>query len=214
MITTGIITDIGIDYKTRKSKISLLLDTREIDVIEQLQNTDKLNIELKKYRKRRSIDANSYCWVLCDKIAKELSKEPNKRELDMLVSTGEQISCAKFAILLNEMGYKATSLTGWQAGILTDSDYTQAKIQDIYPNTIWGLLETNDVIVIAGFQGIDANKNITTLGRDGSDTTAVAIAAALEQKECYIYTDIDGIYNIDLSAPKKLKKFHMIIWKN
>ena len=75
MITTGIITDIGIDYKTRKSKISLLLDTREIDVIEQLQNTDKLNIELKKYRKRRSIDANSYCWVLCDKIAKELSKD-------------------------------------------------------------------------------------------------------------------------------------------
>lgn len=75
MQTTGIITDIGIDYKTQKSKISLLLDTKEINVIEQLQNTDKLNVELKKYRKRRSIDANSYCWVLCDKIAKELSKD-------------------------------------------------------------------------------------------------------------------------------------------
>ena len=148
------------------------------------------------------------------KQAKELSKEPNKRELDMLVSTGEQISCAKFAILLNEMGYKATSLTGWQAGILTDSDYTQAKIQDIYPNAIWELLETNDIVVVAGFQGIDTNKNITTLGRDGSDTTAVAIAAALEQKECYIYTDIDGIYNIDPHKFKRAKKIEEISYDN
>ena len=93
--------------------------------------------------------------------AKELSKEPNKRELDMLLSTGEQMSCAKFAILLNEMGYKATSLTGWQTGIFTDSNYTQAKIENIYTNRIWKLLETNKIVVIAGYQGIDKEQNIT-----------------------------------------------------
>lgn len=142
--------------------------------------------------------------------AKELAKEPNKRELDMLVSTGEQMSCSKFAILLQEMGYKAISLTGWQAGILTDFDYSQAKIQDIYPQRIEKELEKNQIVVIAGFQGIDVEKNITTLGRNGSDTTAVAIAAALEQKECYIFTDTDGVYDKDPNQYKDAKKIKTI----
>lgn len=142
--------------------------------------------------------------------AKELSKEPNKRELDMLLSTGEQMSCAKFAILLNEMGYKATSLTGWQTGIFTDSNYTQAKIENIYTNRIWKLLETNKIVVIAGYQGIDKEQNITTLGRDGSDTTAIAIAAALEQDKCYIFTDTDGIYDKDPHKYKYAKKIDEI----
>ncbi len=137
--------------------------------------------------------------------AKELSMEPNKRELDMLLSTGEQISCSKLAILLNEMNHKATSMTGWQAGIVTDSNHTQAKIQDIYTNRIYDLLETNEVVVIAGFQGVDENQNITTLGRDGSDTTAVAICAALEQEECYIFTDTDGVYDKDPNKYKDAK---------
>lgn len=142
--------------------------------------------------------------------AKELAKEPNKRELDMLVSTGEQMSCSKFAILLQEMGYKAISLTGWQAGILTDFDYSQAKIQDIYPQRIEKELEKNQIVVIAGFQGIDVEKNITTLGRNGSDTTAVAIAAALEQKDCYIFTDTDGVYDKDPNQYKDAKKIKTI----
>ncbi len=142
--------------------------------------------------------------------AKELSGNPNKRELDMLLSTGEQIACAKFAILLNEMGYKATSLTGWQTGIFTDSNYTQAKIENVYTNKIWELLETNKIVVIAGYQGIDKEQNITTLGRDGSDTTATAIAAALEQKKCYIFTDTDGIYDKDPHKYKNAKKIKQI----
>ena len=141
---------------------------------------------------------------------KKLSQNPNKRELDMLVSVGEQISVSKFAILLNELGYSAVSLTGWQAGIITDSQYTEAKIQDIYINRIWQELEKNDVVVIAGFQGIDTNNNITTLGRNGSDTTALAISAALEQKECYIFTDTDGVYDKDPHKNCKAKKFNYI----
>ena len=132
--------------------------------------------------------------------AKKLSLNPNKRELDMLVSVGEQISISKFAILLNELSFSAVSLTGWQVGIITNNEHTEAKIEKIYTQRIWKELEKHDVVVIAGFQGVDKNKNITTLGRNGSDTSAIAIAAALEQKECYIFTDIDGVYDKD---PKK-----------
>ena len=132
--------------------------------------------------------------------AKKLSLNPNKRELDMLVSVGEQISISKFAILLNELSFSAVSLTGWQVGIITNNEHTEAKIEKIYTQRIWKELEKHDVVVIAGFQGVDKNKNITTLGRNGSDTSAIAIAAALEQKECYIFTDTDGVYDKD---PKK-----------
>lgn len=146
--------------------------------------------------------------------AKRLSENPNKRELDMLVSVGEQISISKFAILLNEMGYKAISLTGEQAGIITDENHTQAKIQEIRPYRIWKELEENDVVVVAGFQGIDVGRNITTLGRNGSDTSAVAIAAALEQKECYIFTDTDGIYDKDPKKYPNAKKLEYISYED
>lgn len=144
------------------------------------------------------------------KEAKELTDEPNKRELDVLMSVGEQMACSKFAILLHSLGYKAVSLTGWQAGIVTDSNYTEAKIQDIYPKMIWSELETNDVVVITGFQGINENNKITTLGRNGSDTTAIAIAAALEQEECYIFTDTNGVYDKDPYKHKNAKKLDYI----
>ena len=142
--------------------------------------------------------------------AKELSLCPNKRELDMLVSVGEQICAAKFTILLQEMGYKAISLTGWQAGIKTNSEYTEAKITGVYPSRILDELENNQIVVITGFQGIDEQKNITTLGRDGSDTTAVAVAAALQVKECYIFTDIDGIYTEDPNKNLNVQKLEHI----
>lgn len=142
--------------------------------------------------------------------ARRLSEAPDKRELDMLASVGEQISIAKFAILLKELGYKAISLTGEQAGIITDSDYTEAKIQEINPKRIWKELEVNDIVIIAGFQGVDKNKNITTLGRNGSDTTALAVAAALEQKECYIFTDTDGVYDKDPHQHSDAKKVNFI----
>lgn len=146
--------------------------------------------------------------------AKKLSNNPSKRELDMLVSVGEQIAISKFTILLNEMGYKAISLTGEQAGIITDSNYTQAKIQEIYTDRIWKELEEKEIVVIAGFQGVDENKNITTLGRNGSDTSALAIAAALNQKECYIFTDTDGIYDKDPKKYTNAKKIDIISYED
>lgn len=145
--------------------------------------------------------------------AKNLSKNPNKRELDMLVSVGEQISISKFAIFLNELGYTAISLAGWQAGITTNNQYTEAKIQNINTTRIWKELKNNDVVVIAGFQGIDMDNNITTIGRNGSDTTALAISAALKQKECYIFTDIDGIYDKDPHMYIDAKKFTYISYE-
>ena len=133
--------------------------------------------------------------------AKELSETPNKRELDMLISSGEQISSAKLAILLNEQGYPAISLTGWQAGIYTDNDNQNAKIIKINTKRIMQELKENKIVIVAGFQGIDSKDNITTLGRGGSDTSAVALAAALLADKCYIYSDVDGIYTAD---PRKV----------
>ncbi len=142
------------------------------------------------------------------KQAEELSLKPNKREMDVLLSVGEQITTAKLAILLNYLGYDAISLTGWQAGIHTNSDNQKAKIENIDLTRIEQELEKGKIVVVAGFQGIDENNNITTFGRGGSDTTAVALSAVLKAQKCYIYSDVDGIYTADpnkISNPKKLK---------
>ena len=121
----------------------------------------------------------------------------NKRELDMLLSCGEQMSSAKLAILLNLKGYKSISLNGWQVGINTNNNYQNALIESIDITRINKELENGKIVIITGFQGIDKYNNITTLGRGGSDTTAVAIAKELKAKQCYIYSDVDGIYTAD-----------------
>lgn len=129
--------------------------------------------------------------------AKELSDNIPKRELDTLLSSGEQISIAKLAILLNNKGYKAVSLTGWQAGIYTNNTNQNATIERINTSRIIKELNNNKIVIVAGFQGINKQLDITTLGRGGSDTTAVAVAAALKAKKCYIFSDVDGIYTAD-----------------
>lgn len=136
---------------------------------------------------------------LCKKTGFEVvvPKSQYFREMDMLLSSGEQISIAKLSILLNEMGYNAISLTGWQAGILTNSENQNAIIKNIDTSRILKELEKRKIVVIAGFQGFNENLDITTLGRGGSDTSAVAIAAALDAKECYIFSDVDGVYTAD-----------------
>lgn len=121
----------------------------------------------------------------------------NKRELDMLLSCGEQMSSAKLAILLNLKGYKSISLNAWQVGINTNNNYQNALIESIDITRINKELENGNIVIITGFQGIDKYNNITTLGRGGSDTTAVAIAKELKAKQCYIYSDVDGIYTAD-----------------
>ena len=131
------------------------------------------------------------------KEAQELSAIPEEREMDMLLSTGEQITASKLSILLNRKGYPAISLTGWQAGIRTNSIHTSAKIERICIDRMEKELEKGKIIVVAGFQGLDEQENITTLGRGGSDTTAVALQVALKADKCYIFSDVDGIYSAD-----------------
>ncbi len=140
------------------------------------------------------------------KEANELSKNTKDREMDMLLSSGEQISIAKLSILLNELGYNAISLTGWQAGILTNKTNQNAIIKNIDTTRILKELNKRKIVIIAGFQGYNENLDITTLGRGGSDTSAVAIAAALKAKECYIFSDVDGVYTADPNKLPEAKK--------
>lgn len=134
--------------------------------------------------------------------AKELSDKTEDREMDVLLSAGEQMSTAKLSILLNNMGYPSISLTGWQAGIYTNNSNQNAMIEYIDTARIRKELEQGKIVIVAGFQGINENLDITTLGRGGSDTTAVALAAALEAKNCYIFSDVDGVYTTD---PNKIE---------
>jgi len=140
----------------------------------------------------------------------QVSDNPNEREFDLLLSTGEMVSSALLAIALNAMGYAAESLTGRQVGILTDSVHTKARIRKINGERILQTLEQGKIAVVAGFQGIDEREDMTTLGRGGSDTTAVALAAALGADLCEIYTDVDGIYTADPNVVPEARRLRKI----
>ena len=144
------------------------------------------------------------------KEAQELSNNANGREMDMLLSTGEQCTASKLSIVLNEKGYPAISLAGWQAGIQTNNIFQNAKIETIYPKRIIEELNLGKIVIVAGFQGVNEKQDITTLGRGGSDTTAVAIGAALNAESCYIFSDVAGIYSADPNAIKTAKKLENI----
>ena len=145
--------------------------------------------------------------------AKELSPILINRELDSLLSSGEQVSIAKLAILLNYMGYKAISLTGWQAGIYTNNTNQNAIIEKIDTARIKQELEDGKIVIIAGFQCLNENMDITTLGRGGSDTTALAIAATLKAKNCYIFSDVDGVYTTDPNKVKDAQKLSALSYE-
>ena len=142
--------------------------------------------------------------------ANNLTEDANKRELDALISCGEQMSAAKLSILLNSLGYNAISLTGWQAGIITNNTNQNALIENIDTSRIISELNNNNIVIITGFQGINEQLDITTFGRGGSDTTAVAIASALKAKNCYIFSDVDGIYSSDPNKVTETKKLTQI----
>ena len=147
-----------------------------------------------------------------DLIAKaaEISHDPSAREMDMLLATGEQISISLLAMALNEIGCHAISLTGWQAGFRTDRAYTKARITRLETERISSELERNRVVVVAGFQGLNKLDDITTLGRGGSDTSAVAIAAALHADRCQIFTDVEGVYTADPRKVRNTRKLQEI----
>ena len=136
----------------------------------------------------------------------EITDNPNGREHDVLVSTGEQITTAKLAMLLNKKKYKAVSLTGWQIPIITNSQFMNSRIRYIHKKTIEDYLNSGNIVIVAGFQGVDENGNITTFGRGGSDTTAVALSATLKAERCDIFTDVDGVYTSDPRIVNKVIK--------
>ena len=149
-----------------------------------------------------------------DLIAKagEVNPKPSRREMDMLLATGEQISVALCAMAIEHMGYQAISLTGWQAGMLTNSAYSTARIKRIRTERIQRELDKNKIVLVAGFQGLNKYDDVTTLGRGGSDTSAVALAAALHADLCQIYTDVDGVYTSDPRSVKGARKLEEITY--
>jgi aspartate kinase len=146
-------------------------------------------------------------------LAKQLNDEPSGRELDVIAATGEQVSVGLLALALQQLGLKAKSYTGWQVKITTDSAFTKARIMSIDDANIRADLADGYVVVVAGFQGIDTDGNITTLGRGGSDTTGVAVAAALKADECQIFTDVDGVYTTDPRVVPEAKKLDKITFE-
>ena len=146
-------------------------------------------------------------------LARDIDEKAAGREFDVLVSTGEQVTIALLSMALNKMGYPARSYTGAQVHILTDNAYNKARIREIDDERIRGDLDKGRVVVVAGFQGVDEGGNITTLGRGGSDTTAVALAAALKADECQIYTDVDGVYTTDPRVVSEARKLDRITFE-
>jgi aspartate kinase len=143
-------------------------------------------------------------------MAQEISDRPDPRELDMLLSTGERISCALMAMALHDLGHEASSFTGSQAGIVTDGSHTKAKILEVRATRLREALDDGHIVLVAGFQGVSTERNVTTLGRGGSDTTAVALAAALGADVCEIYTDVTGVFTADPRVEPGARKLHLV----
>lgn len=147
------------------------------------------------------------------RLAREMTPHPDARELDVLLATGEQITIALFSMAVKEMGFEAVSMTGYQAGIITDCCYGQARIHWIETTPVMDKLHQDKIVVVAGFQGYDEEGNITTLGRGGSDTSAVALAAALGADVCEIYTDVEGVFTADPNVYSKARKLKKISYE-
>src|ERR687898_3533872 len=146
-------------------------------------------------------------------LAYEVSPRPKPRELDMLISVGERISCALVAMAISDLGHDAISLTGSQAGIVTDTVHGKAKIVEVRARRIHEALDKDRIVLVAGFQGVSTDYDITTLGRGGSDTTAVALAAALGADACEIYTDVDGVHTADPRIVPDARKLHAVSYE-
>jgi len=146
-------------------------------------------------------------------LAHQVSARPDPRELDMLISVGERISCALAAMAINDLGHRAVSLTGSQAGIVTDTKHGKAKIVDVRARRIHESLDRDEIVLVAGFQGVSTAQDVTTLGRGGSDTTAVALAAALGADRCEIYTDVEGVFTADPRIVPQARKLHAVSYE-
>ena len=147
------------------------------------------------------------------RMAHEISASPHPREMDMLLSTGERISCALCAMAIHDLGSEAISLSGSQAGIVTNTSHTKARIIDVRADRIREALDQGKIVLVAGFQGVSTSREVTTLGRGGSDTTAVALAAALEADVCQIYTDVEGVFSADPRLVPNARKLPFVTFE-
>jgi aspartate kinase len=183
-----------------------------IGTVDRIQNVAK---KIKKWREQGNelvivVSAMSGETNRLIGLAQQITAKPNPRELDMILTTGEQVTIGLLAIALESIGVPAISFTGQQVGIVTDQSFNKARIQSIDNQKIRTELDAGKVVVIAGFQGVDEQGNLTTLGRGGSDTTGVALAAALKADECQIYTDVDGVYTTDPRVVPKARRLNRI----
>ncbi len=183
-----------------------------IGTVDRIQNVAK---KIKKWREQGNelvivVSAMSGETNRLIGLAQQITSKPNPRELDMILTTGEQVTIGLLAIALESIGVPAISFTGQQVGIVTDQSFNKARIQSIDNQKIRAELDAGKVVVIAGFQGVDEQGNLTTLGRGGSDTTGVALAAALKADECQIYTDVDGVYTTDPRVVPKARRLNRI----
>ncbi len=182
--------------------------------VERIQNVAKRVVEYKK-KKYDIVVVVSALGDTTDELielAEKITAEPSEREMDMLLSTGEQISVALLAMAIHKLGFEAISFTGAQVGIITDTSHTRARILKINTDKIKEELNKGKIVIVAGFQGVTLNQDITTLGRGGSDLTAVALAKELSADECEIYTDVEGIYTTDPRIEPKAQKIKEITY--
>lgn len=183
--------------------------------VERIQNVAKRVVETKK----QGYDVVVVVSALGDttdnliELAHKIAKDPSERELDMLVSTGEQVSCALLAMAVHKLGFDAISFTGAQVGIMTDTAFTKARIVDINAKRIFEELKNKKIVIVAGFQGVNMNQDITTLGRGGSNLTAVALAKVLSANVCEMCTDVEGVYTADPRIVKDAKKIDHISYE-
>lgn len=180
--------------------------------IERMQRVAKRIVEKKEQGNQCVVVVSAMGDTTDDLIdkAKQLNQQPPAREMDMLLTTGEQISVALLSMAIHQLGHPAVSFTGWQAGFHTDQTHGKARILDIDPSRVQAALDEGNIVIVAGFQGISEAGEITTLGRGGSDTTAVALAAAIQADVCEIYTDVDGIYSTDPRIVRCARKLNEI----
>ncbi|MDO5045962.1 aspartate kinase [Campylobacter sp.] len=183
-----------------------------VGTLERIESVAKRVIETKKSGADVIVVVSAMSGVTNQLIeyAEHFAKHPDDIAMDMLLSSGERVTCALLTIALNNMGYKAVGLTGRQAGIITDKVHTKARIEMIDTSRMKNELESGKIVVVAGFQGIDEEGNVTTLGRGGSDLSAVAIAGAMDADLCEIYTDVDGVYTTDPRIESRAKKLDKI----
>ena len=192
----------GGGYKEENKKMSLIVQKfggTSVANTERIFNVADIATSAYKEGNQVVVVVSAQGDTTDDLIAKaaEINDRPSKREMDMLLSTGEMISMSLLAMAIQKLGYPVISLTGWQAGIETDINYSEARIRKVTAERIRSELDRNRIVIVAGFQGINKQDDVTTLGRGGSDTTAVAIAASLGADLCQIYTDVDGVYTAD-----------------